>query len=238
MPLDARPDHIAIAVPDPDRTSSRWEGQLGGGLLTTWDNGTFKGRQYRYANGAKLEIIGPSPEDEGPDNFLRRFLTRFGARIHHVTLKVPDIDDAIRTVRDADLDVVDVNTQREHWKEAFLRPSQVGGLVVQIAWAAHTDEEWARRGDRDPDPPAEDAASLLGARLRHPDLDRAAELWTLLGAHVDRGDEQLVVWWDGSPLTLVVEEGAAEPVALRFAGSEAQDADPALGPAVEPVEST
>lgn len=234
MPLDARPDHIAIAVPDPDRTAPRWERLLGGGLLTTWDNGTFKGRQYRYPNGAKLEVIGPSPDDAQPDNFLRRFLSRFGARIHHVTLKVPDIHAAVDEVRGAGLDVVDVDTEGDHWKEAFLRPSQVGGLVVQIAWAAHTDEEWARRNDREPAAPSPDAASLLGARLRHPRPGRAAEVWTLLGADVVDDDGRLTVSWDGSPLTLTIEEGEPEgPVALCFAGAEPQDADPALGPPVE-----
>lgn len=234
MSLDTTPDHIAIAVPDPDRTAPRWEAELGGGLLTTWDNGTFKGRQYRYANGGKLEVIGPSPEDDRPGNFLRRFLDRFGARIHHITLKVPDIQAAIAQVSQAGLDVVDVDTEGEHWKEAFLRPSQVGGLVAQIAWASHTDEEWARMNDRTPAPPADDAAAFTGARLRHPDLGRAAEMWTLLGAEVRREDARLSVAWDGSPLRLSVEEGQPPaPLALRFDGAQVQDADPVLGPAVE-----
>lgn len=234
MPLDARPDHVAIAVPDPDRTAPRWQERLGGGLLTTWDNGTFKGRQYRYPNGAKLEVIGPSPEDEASENFLRRFLDRFGTRIHHITLKVPDIHGAVDALRDAGLDVVDVDTSGEHWKEAFLRPSQVGGLVVQVAWAAHSDEEWAARSNHVPDPPGDDAASFLGARMRHPDLEEAADLWTLLGAHVGRADGQLTVAWDGAPLRLLIEEDTpAGPVALRFAGTDAHDPDPELGPPVE-----
>lgn len=234
MPLEAVPDHISIAVPDPERTAARWADQLGGGLLTTFQNPMFHGRQYRYANGAKLEVIGPPPGGDASDSFLRRFLDRFGSRIHHVTLKVPDIHDALDTVREAGLDPVDVQTDSDRWREGFLRPSQVGGLVVQLAWASHTDDEWAAYRGHVPQPPAGDAAALLGARMRHPDLDRAAELWTLLGAEAERGDGTLTVAWAGSPLELVIERGdEAGPVALRFAGAEPQDADPVLGPPVE-----
>lgn len=234
MPLDALPDHVAIAVPDPDRTAHRWEDRFGGGLLTMWDNGTFKGRQYRYPNGTKLEVIGPSPEDDEDTNFLRRFLDRFGTRIHHVTLKVTDIHAAVDAVQDAGLDVVDVSTEGRHWREAFLRPSQVGGLVVQLAWASHTDEEWARRNGHEPAEPAADAASFLGARMRHPDLARADQVWSALGARVEDRDGRLVVTWEGSPLGLIVEEGEPPgPTALRFTDADPQDADPTLGPPVE-----
>ena len=233
MPLDARPDHVAIAVPEPDATVPRWHDELGGGLLTAWDNGTFKGRQYRFRNGGKLEVIGPSPDDPGADNFLRRFLDRFGVRIHHVTLKVPDIHEAIATMRDGGLDVIDINTDSDHWRESFLRPSQIGGLVVQVAWASHSDDEWARQGGHTPEEPDANGAGFVGARLAHPHLDEAADLWTLLGADVGRDDGRLTVTWEGSPIGLLIEHGPAGPVALRFSGTGAMSDHDVLGPAVE-----
>jgi catechol 2,3-dioxygenase-like lactoylglutathione lyase family enzyme len=233
MPIDATPDHIAVAVPDPDLALRRWHDELGGGFVGTFTNTAFTGRQLRYANGGKLELIGPSPES-GPENFLRAFLARFGTRVHHLTLKVPDLHDAVETVHAAGLDVIDIRTESEHWQEGFLRPSQVGGIVVQIAQTPWTDEEWAKVRGQDLDDPALGAASLLGPRLRHPDLDEARRIWTLLGADVGDVAEGLLAAWAGSPLTVLVEEGEpAGPVSLRMTGTSPVAAEKDVNPPIE-----
>lgn len=232
--LQAVLDHVAIAVPDPDVAQKRWRDQLGGGIVSFGDDGTFFSRQLRFAGGGKLELLSPSPDSDG-SGFVERFLARFGTAIHHVTLKVPDLRAAIATVEDAGLDVVDVQDSHNHWREGFLRPSQVGGLIVQIAWSADSDEAWARRIGHTPEDPAPDAAILHGPRLLHPDLDRAAELWSLLGAAVDRTDGALRCSWPDSPLDVLVEEGTpAGPAELRMEGAQPLPPDPDLGPAVLP----
>ena len=143
--LDAVPDHVAIAVPDWDLAASRWADELGGRVVSWSINPLFRSRQYRFVNGAKLELL-TLPEDEaGGDHFVRRFLDRFGSQVHHLTLKVADIHDAIASVRAAGFDVIDVRTDGELWREGFLRPSQVGGLVVQLGWSSLTDDEVAAR---------------------------------------------------------------------------------------------
>lgn len=235
--IASRPDHVAVGVPELERAATRWRDELGGGLLTTWDNGVFAGRQYRFRDGGKVELLTPSAQDPSPDNFVRSFLARFGARVHHLTLRVADIDAAIAAVRDGGYDVVDVDTGRDHWKEGFLRPTQVGGLVVQLGWSPRTDDEWATERGTPPQPPRDDGAVLVGPRLRHPDLGAARELWELLGAKVDAADGALVCRWPEGAIEVVVEEGEpAGPVALRFAAGGPLSADDVLGPRVERVE--
>jgi methylmalonyl-CoA/ethylmalonyl-CoA epimerase len=230
--LTSRIDHVAIAVPDPDAAQARWGDELGGGHLSHGDNGVFGSRQLRYAGGGKLELLTPSPS-AGGRGFVAGFLARFGAAIHHVTLKVDDIDAAIETVRAGGLDVVDVSTHEPLWQEGFLRPSQVGGLIVQLAASTSTDEDWAARIDHTPVPPAEDAATLHGPTLRHPDLDRAAALWNLLGATVAVEDGALRCTWPDSPLDVLIREGEpAGPTVLRFSGAPALPADDVHGPEV------
>lgn len=232
--LQAVLDHVAIAVPDPDVAEKRWRDQLGGGLVAFGDNGIFASRQLRFAAGGKLELLSPSPDSDG-EGFVERFLSRFGTAIHHVTLKVPDLTAAIATVRAAGLDVVDIQNENEHWREAFLRPSQVGGMIVQIAWAADSDEVWARRVGHTAEDPAPGAATLHGPRLLHPDLARAAQLWGLLGATVDQADGTLRCTWPDSPLDVLVEAGAqAGPAELRMTGTGPLPPDADLGPAVLP----
>lgn len=228
------PDHVAIAVPELEPAAPRWRDTLGGGLVNEWDNGTFAGRQYRYANGGKIEMIAPSPTDRGGRSFVRRFLDRFGTQVHHITLLTDEIEAVLGTVEEAGLDVVDRRLDRDDWKEGFLRPSQVGGVVIQIAQTPRTVEEWAaERGVRIADP-APGGAHLLGPTLRHPDLEAAARLWTLLGGDVGRIDDGLLVAWAESALSVRVVGGdPAGPIGLRVARHPGLPHDDAAGPAVE-----
>ena len=232
MPIPATPDHVAVAVPDIEAAAARWRDELGAG----WANrgmflseAPFHVRQLRFANGARLELLQPNG-----GGFAQGFLDRFGPGVHHVTLKVPeDLLGAVETVRAEGYDVVDVRAEGG-WHEGFLRPSQVGGVIAQIAWSESTPEEWARRNAGIAEEPRGEAA-LLGPTLTHPDLERAERVWTTLGGKVTREDDALMVAWDGAPLTVRVEHGErARPVGLRMAGVEPTDAHPVYGAAVLP----
>jgi methylmalonyl-CoA/ethylmalonyl-CoA epimerase len=232
--LSSRIDHVAIGVHDLDIAQRRWRDQLGG-VVVAWNDPAagFSSRQLRYRGGGKLELIAPVQPGDG--SFMDRFLDKFGSRIHHVTLKVLDLHDALPVVASAGLDTVDVDDRDPAWQEAFLRPSQVGGLIVQIARTDQSDEDWARAVGHTPEPVREDAAILHGPLLSHPDLDAAARLWTLLGAEVERGDNRLECRWDDCPLTVVIVRGeTAGPVALRFAGAARYPTATRIGPEVRP----
>lgn len=217
--LDAVLDHVAVAVPLAGPAHRWWGEELGAGSVSRGGNGVFAARQYRLGGGGKLELLSPDPGDPSAQNFVRAFLTRFGTAVHHVTLKVADLRAALDVLDAAALDVVDVALDHPHWREAFLRPKQVGGLVVQVAWSDSSDEEWARRTGHPVTRPASDAPALLGPRLRHPDLDAARHLWTVLGAQVSENGESLRCRWPASPLSVEVVEGApAGPLGLRMKG--------------------
>jgi catechol 2,3-dioxygenase-like lactoylglutathione lyase family enzyme len=237
VPIATVPDHVAVAVPSIDAAADRWRDQLGGGWASprfAAEEAGFASRQLRYRGGAKLELLEPL-DDTG---FAHRFVTRYGARVHHVTLKVDALLPAVAALREDGFDVVDVGTDGDAWHEAFLRPSQVGGLIVQVAWSAHTDAEWLEHAGAVAEPPSDDGAVLLGPTLRHPDLTAAGRVWSLLGAEVTRdGDDVLAVTWPGSPLDLRVERGpTAAADGLRFRKTAALSDDPTrFGPAVRVV---
>lgn len=234
MPLDAVPDHVAVAVPDFDVADRRWRDELGGRWVAWYHApGAFRSRQSRFRGGAKLELLMPSDVDPSPRNFVRRYLDRFGAQVHHLTLKVPDLHEAIAVLEEAGLDVVDVDDSGENWKEAFLRPSQVGGLIVQVAWSGQSDAQWAAAKGYEPEEPPVDGAILRGPLLEHPDPEHAAWLWTVLGATVEEDGDSLMAHWDGAPLEVRIRSGPiAGPVGLLFEGAEARSRDPELGAAV------
>ncbi len=109
MPITAVPDHVAAAVPDLEKAHARWRDRLGGGDRA--GDGLFLGFrnwQYQFRGGSVLELLEGS--DEPAAAFVRDFLDRFGPRVHHVTLKVPDLVAALEVLDAAGLDVVDVDT--------------------------------------------------------------------------------------------------------------------------------
>jgi hypothetical protein len=221
VPISTTPDHVAVAVPAMRTAATRWRDELGGGWVAPAfpnEAAGFTSRQLRYVNGAKLELLEPTRAD----GFAGRFVERFGARIHHVTLKVDALLPAVEQLRTDGFDVVDVFAEGDIWHEGFLRPSQVGGLIVQIAWAGRSEDDWAELAGFEPEAPREDAARLLGPTLSHPDLDRAALVWSTLGATVSSEGDALVARWTDAPLDVRIELGEdAGPLGLRFADAPA-----------------
>ncbi|HSJ46651.1 MAG TPA: VOC family protein [Euzebyales bacterium] len=216
--LRARLDHVAVAVGDLDDALAYWCGTVGAGVVAREINDGFDIAQVRTRGGGKLELIAPPPGGDG--GFILDFLARFGPTIHHVTLKVADLGAAIDTVRAGGYDVVDVQTMSRWWREGFLRPTQVGGLIVQVAWTPEDDRSWARRIGTAATAPTSGAPRLLGATLEHPDLAAARALWSLLGAEIEGGHDRFVCRWPDSTLDVVVRHGDhAGPVALRFEGA-------------------
>jgi methylmalonyl-CoA/ethylmalonyl-CoA epimerase len=156
---------------------------------------------------------------------VHRFLASRGPGIHHVTFKVPKIEDAIARVEAADYDVVGVSLETPAWKEAFLHPKQAQGVVVQLAESNPELQpaEWDE--SRWPFPelpdPAPEAARMIGVRLVTRSEQRARHQWqdTLLG-DCSEEDGLLLFRWPGSPLRVAVRvDPAAEegPVGLEFA---------------------
>lgn len=223
--LRARLDHVAVAVGDLDDALTYWSGTVGAGLVAREINDGFDIAQVRTRGGGKLELIAP-PRHGAAAGFVTGFLTRFGPTIHHVTLKVADLGAAIDTVRAGGYDVVDVQNTSPWWREGFLRPSDVGGLIVQVAWTSEDDRSWAQRIGTTATAPAAGTPRLLGPTLEHPDLAAARVLWSLLGADIEDGHDRFVCRWPDSTLDVVVRRGdRAGPIALRFEGAVAAAPD-------------
>ena len=102
-------DPVAAAVQSSRAAQARWHYLLGAGFAGGTRRDGFITSQWRYRNGAKLELIEADP-DYGDDTYLGGFLAKYGTRIHHITLKTPlDLEQAVATVRRAGIEPIDIN---------------------------------------------------------------------------------------------------------------------------------
>ena len=96
-------DHIALGMPRIVEAVPFLVGVLGGVSHSGMQGGPeFRFGTWRYDGGGKIEVIEPV----GADGFVHRFLAARGPGIHHVTFKVPDLDEACERARTRGYDIV------------------------------------------------------------------------------------------------------------------------------------
>jgi methylmalonyl-CoA/ethylmalonyl-CoA epimerase len=210
-------DHIAIAVARMADAVDVLVGALGGAPAYGAAVGAYRFGQWRFAGGARIEILEP----QGADSFLHRFLAQRGPGVHHVTFIVPSLRAACDRAEQHGYTIVGYDDSNPHWKEAFLHPREALGIVVQMAEAARggsTPRMTLPAGPLDPPPPVR----ILGLRLRARSHERARVQWesVLEGSPVGSTDGRLIYRWPGSPLRLLVEIHPSQdegPVCVEFA---------------------
>ena len=130
-------DHVGIAVHSIKPALKLYRDALDGEYLMGGEpDGTWRWLQLRYPDGGKIELLEPLGE-----GFLSRFLDSHGEGLHHLTFKTDDIEAAISVLEEQGFELVDVNLDNPHWKEAFLRPSKAHGTLIQVAQSAGSDDE-------------------------------------------------------------------------------------------------
>src|SRR5919109_2813858 len=191
-------DHIALALPRMADAVPFLVGVLGGIPHSGMRGGPeFRFGTWRYEGGGRIEVIEPV----GADGFVHRFLAARGSGIHHVTFKVPSLDEACERARARGYDIVGYDVSYGDWKTAFLHPKQALGIVVQFAETSGSNEprRWTPPATVD-DPPA--PVRVLGLRMRVSAAERAQRQWgeILRGACDDARAPTLVYRWPESPM--------------------------------------
>ena len=196
-------DHIAIGVPRTADSAPFLAGELGGVPDSGYPSGVFTWSTYRFEGGGSIELIEPL----GADGFLHRFLAERGPGIHHVTFKVPSLDEVCARAEATGYGIVGRDDSDPEWKEAFLHPKQALGIVVQFAQPGPSDG-----GSRPLTPPPAVASppppvTLLGLRMRCQSRERAVTQWsTVLQGNLEDGPRgSLHFHWPGSFMRVAVE---------------------------------
>ena len=225
-------DHVAIAVPKSELAISRFVGDLGGGLVASGRRSGSTIDQVRYANGAKLEIIGPDHSHQH-GNRLEKFLLEFGSSVHHVTLLVQSVAEAVELLEILGIPTVGKSLSDERYQEAFILPIITGGILVQLSWKDVDDEGWAKRHGHVSVVPRANAANFYGMQCSVKNLDSTLNVWRILGGQLRKRDDFVDVYWDESPLLIRLNEGETrEGIQLLFGGCESFEGNIEVGPPI------
>ena len=124
-------DHIGIAVDDLDAALAFYADALGLEVEATEDVPSQGVRAHFVRVGsAALELLEATSE-ESP---IRRFVTRRGAGIHHITLRVDDIAAALVRLKARGVKLVDETPRdgAEGSLVAFVHPASAHGVLVEL----------------------------------------------------------------------------------------------------------
>ena len=136
-------DHVGIAVDDLDAALAFYTEALGLEVDATEDVPSQGVRAHFVRVGsASLELLEATTE-ESP---IRRFVSRRGAGIHHITLRVDDIAAALARLKARGVRLVD-ETPREGAEGAlvaFVHPAGAHGVLVELKQERSARQHHAR----------------------------------------------------------------------------------------------
>jgi methylmalonyl-CoA/ethylmalonyl-CoA epimerase len=124
-------DHIGIAVGDLATALAFFRDALGLDVLAPEEVPSQKVRVHVVpVGGSALELL----EATAADSPIARFLEKHGPGIHHVTLRVDDIDRALSDLRRRGVTLIDESPRlgAEGARIAFVHPSSTGGVLIEL----------------------------------------------------------------------------------------------------------
>lgn len=121
-------DHAGIATDDADGLADRYAELLDAPVVHEEVFGDLSVTFLDLGNGY-FELLEPVE-----DGTIGRYLDRHGPGIHHLALETDDIETALATARDLDIDLIDEEPRPGAWGHdiAFLHPKSTGGVLIEF----------------------------------------------------------------------------------------------------------
>ena len=129
--MKATLDHIGIAVDDIAEALAFYCDALGLNVDVTEEVGSQAVRAHFLSVGpVSLELL----EATSPKSPIARFISRRGAGLHHITLRVNDIVDTLARLRARGVQLIDERPRAgaEGALVAFIHPRSTHGVLVEL----------------------------------------------------------------------------------------------------------
>jgi methylmalonyl-CoA epimerase len=124
-------DHVGIAVSDLQASLAFFKDVLGLHVEMSEEIAAQKVRAHFLATGqSTLEVLEPT----APDSPIAKFLDQRGPGMHHVALRVDDIDAALAHLKSRGIRLIDERARpgAEGAMVAFIHPSAAHGVLVEL----------------------------------------------------------------------------------------------------------
>ena len=124
-------DHIGVAVADLEKTIRVYRDQLGLEFKGIEEVEEQKVRVAFFPVGeSKIELL-ESTDPEGP---VGKFIEKKGEGVHHVSLRVADIESEIKRLKEKGVALLDEKPRYGAGgaKIAFIHPKSTGGVLIEL----------------------------------------------------------------------------------------------------------
>ena len=124
-------DHIAIAVKNLQEEIARYRDVLGLEFLGTEAVPEQKVTvAFFKVNDVFIELLEP----QSADSPISAFIEKKGGGLHHLSLEVGDIKDAIRRLREKNVQMIDTEPRQgaHHAQIAFTHPKSFSGVLYEL----------------------------------------------------------------------------------------------------------
>jgi methylmalonyl-CoA/ethylmalonyl-CoA epimerase len=124
-------DHIGIAVKDIDQGIKLFKEVFGIEPSLVYESEYTKAKIAFFPIGeVKIELIQPT----NPESVMAKFLEKKGEGIHHVSLKVKDVDQSLGEMEKRGIQLIDKKSRRvrENERVAFLNPKSTHGVLFEL----------------------------------------------------------------------------------------------------------
>jgi methylmalonyl-CoA/ethylmalonyl-CoA epimerase len=124
-------DHIGIAVKDLDQAMKLYREAFGIEPSLTYESAYTKAKIAFFTVGeSRIELIQPT----NPESVMAKFLEKRGEGIHHICLKVKDVDSSLVALEAKGIALIDKKARkvRDNEKVAFLSPKSTNGVLMEL----------------------------------------------------------------------------------------------------------
>lgn len=124
-------DHIGVAVADLEKAKRTYSAVLNLECLWTETIDEQKVEVAAFQIGdTKIELLHPTT----PDSPVGKFIAKKGEGVHHIALKVKDIDAVLSELREKGVNVIDEKARPGAGgsRIAFIHPKESNGVLIEL----------------------------------------------------------------------------------------------------------